>query len=105
MPNDEKEVKLPPINDAFSFSIRFNIMLILLVHKKITFSKLQKLLNLSSGNLNHHLNKLLENNFISINKMIFSTRPMNIIYITKKGEESFSDYLIKFKKILKDINI
>ncbi len=101
--NDTKEVKLPPLHEIFSFSVRFNIMLILFVHKKIDFTKLQKLLNLTSGNLSHHLSKLSENGYITTNKMLFSTRPTSIIHITVKGKESFALYLTQFKDILEDI--
>ena len=101
--DDRKEVMLPPLHEIFSFSVRFNIMLILHVHKKIDFTKLQKLLNLTSGNLSHHLSKLSENGFITTNKMLFLARPTSVIHITEKGKESFALYLMQFKSILDDI--
>jgi len=101
--SNKKEVKLPPLHEIFSFSVRFNIMLILHVHKKIDFTKLQKLLNLTSGNLSHHLSKLSENGFITTNKMLLSARPISIIHITEKGKKSFALYLTQFKAILDDI--
>lgn len=101
--NDRIEVRLPPLHEIFSFSVRFNIMLILHVHMKIGFTKLQKLLNLTSGNLIHHLSKLSENGFITTKKMLLSTRPTSIIHITEKGKESFTLYLTQFKDILDDI--
>lgn len=103
--NDRKEVKLPPLHEIFSFSVRFNIMLILHVHMKIGFTRLQKLLNLTSGNLIHHLTKLSENGYVTTNKMLLSARPMSIIHITEKGKESFGLYLAQFKDILNDIEL
>ncbi len=103
--SNRKEVKLPPLHEIFSFSARFNIMLILFVHKKIVFTKLQKLLNLTSGNLSHHLSNLSENGFITTNKMLLSERPTSIIHITEKGKESFALYLTQFKDILDDIEL
>ena len=100
-----KEVKLPPLHEIFSFSVRFNIMLILHVHMKIGFTRLQKLLNLTSGNLTHHLTKLSENGYITTNKMLLSARPVSIIHITEKGKKSFALYLTQFKGILDDIEI
>ncbi|MBY9000255.1 MAG: transcriptional regulator [Candidatus Heimdallarchaeota archaeon] len=102
---DTDEIRLPPFDEIFSFSARFNILLILYVHQKIVFSKLQHLLNLTPGNLNHHLSKLSENSFISIKKMFHSTRPISIIHITEKGKESFAAYLVQFKDILNDIEL
>lgn len=103
--SDKEEVRLPPLHEIFSFSVRFNIMLILYVHKKIGFIKVQKLLNLTSGNLSHHLSKLSENGFITTNKMLLSARPTSVIHITEKGKESFSLYLAQFKDILDDIEL
>ena len=103
--SNRKEVKLPPLHEIFSFSVRFNIMLILHVHMKIGFTKLQKLLNLTSGNLTHHLTKLSENGYITSNKMLLSARPTSVIQITEKGKKSFGLYLTQFKDILDDIEI
>ena len=42
----------------FSTSNRLTIMILLFIHKKINFTELQKLLNLTPGNLDYHLRKL-----------------------------------------------
>ena len=103
MESDDSEIEIPTSNTIFSISARFNIMLLLYVHKKISFTEMQKLLGLTSGNLNHHLNKLIENNYVDTKKMIFSKRPINMIFITEKGKNKFSEYLQKFKEILESI--
>ena len=103
MDKKDEKIELPPSNGIFSFSIRFNIMLLLYVHKKISFIELQKLLNLTSGNLNHHLTKLTEEDYIQNKKIIFSTKPMNMIFITEKGKQDFKSYLSNFKDILSKI--
>lgn len=97
---EDKEIEIPSSDDIFSISIRFSIMFLLYIHKKISFTELQKLLNLTAGNLNHHLNKLMEKGFINIKKMLFSKRPINIVFVSEKGNEEFSSYLSKFKNIL-----
>lgn len=103
MDKEDREIELPSSDDIFSISIRFSIMFLLYIHKKISFAELQKLLNLTAGNLNHHLNKLMENGYIDTKKMLFSKRPINIIFISEKGKEEFSSYLSKFKNILEKL--
>lgn len=100
MEKEDKKIELPSTNGIFSISVRFSIMLLLYIHKKISFVEIQKLLNLTSGNLNHHLNKLIEKGYIDTKKMLFSKRPINVIFISEKGREDFSLYLSKFKNIL-----
>ncbi|OLS29363.1 MAG: hypothetical protein HeimAB125_22750 [Candidatus Heimdallarchaeota archaeon AB_125] len=100
MEKENNEIELPPTDEIFSISARFSIMFLLYINKKISFTNLQKLLNLTPGNLSHHLNKLMEQDFIETKKMIFSKRPINMIFITEKGKEEFSTYLSKFKSVL-----
>lgn len=103
MEKEDKKIEIPSSDDIFSISARFSIMLLLYIHKKISFSEIQKLLNLTPGNLNHHLTKLIEDDFIETKKMIFSKRPINMIFITERGKEEFNQYLSKFKSILDKI--
>lgn len=103
MDKKEGDVELAPSDGIFSFSNRFNIMLLLYAHKKISFNELLKLLNLTSGNLNHHLTKLIEKDYIQTKKMIFSKRPISMIFITEKGRQDFRIYLSKFKDIFDKI--
>ena len=100
---EEIDVSILKDNHSFSISIRFSIMLILYVHRRISFLNLQKLLNLTSGNLNHHLNKLVDENFIEQKKILFSKRPLTFIFITEKGKQEFGQYLDKFKDVIKKI--
>ena len=96
----KEEVRLPTHNELFSIPNRFNIMLILFINERISFSKLQKLVKLTPGNLKHHLDKLDENKYITIRKMILSSRPTSIIHITEQGKNDFSEYLNSLKTIV-----
>ncbi|MFX0141554.1 MAG: winged helix-turn-helix domain-containing protein, partial [Candidatus Hodarchaeota archaeon] len=59
-----------PTDGLFTTSVRLTIMILLFNHKKINFTELQKLLNLTSGNLNHHLKKLENANYVKTYKKL-----------------------------------
>jgi DNA-binding transcriptional ArsR family regulator len=46
------------------------IMLLLYLHKKVGFTELQKLLQLTPGNLDHHLRKLTQAGYIKTTKTL-----------------------------------
>ena len=98
-----KEAIIPPTNPVFSSATRLTIMLILFFYKKTGFTELQKLLNITPGTLDYHIKKLENENYVRMQKTIFPTRPLNIIKITKHGEESFKAYSYKLRDILNKI--
>ena len=98
--DNEVNISIPNSSNSFSISIRFSIMLILYVHRRISFLNLQNLLNVTAGNLDHHLNKLIEEEYVDKKRIIFSKRPLTYIFITEKGKQDFGQYLTKFKDII-----
>ncbi|MFX1286848.1 MAG: transcriptional regulator [Promethearchaeota archaeon] len=90
-------------NNLLTSPVRFPIMLILYTSKKVRFSELQKLLHLTAGNLDHHLKKLEEANYILRKKELFPRRSHTIIMITKVGENSFRAYSEKLRDVLDKI--
>ncbi|UCG90800.1 MAG: transcriptional regulator, partial [Candidatus Heimdallarchaeota archaeon] len=57
----------------------------------------------SSGNLNFHLSKLSEVNYVKIRKSILTGRLQTIIEITQHGESAFKEYIEKVKHVLKQV--
>jgi len=55
----EKKNSILPSDEIFTTSIRLTVMLILFSHKKILLNELKEILQLSSGNLDHHIRKLV----------------------------------------------
>ena len=96
---------IPPVHDLFGTTVRFTIMLVLYKHRKIKFTELQKLMNLTSGNLKHHLQRLVDYKYLEVYKAFSPTRLVTFIEITDNGKKAFGDYLIKFRHILNEINI
>lgn len=78
-------------------------MLILFTHKKIRFSELQTLLNLSAGNLDHHLRKLEGAAYIVKKRVLFPKRSQTMIIITELGRNSFKEFSHKLSNILNKV--
>jgi DNA-binding MarR family transcriptional regulator len=102
-PSKSKPDLLPPQNHLFTSPVRFPIMLILYTNKKVCFGELQTLLHLTAGNLDHHLKKLEETNYIIRKKELFPRRSHTIIMITEVGENAFRAYSQKLRDVLDKI--
>jgi DNA-binding MarR family transcriptional regulator len=95
-----------PEDKLFTPSIRLTIMILLLTHKKINFTKLQKLLNLTPGNLDHHLKKLEKAGYVKVYKKLSHLRsPLTLIEVTSTGKLSFESYLKNFRDTLNKIRL
>ncbi len=88
--------------DLFSALPRLTIMLLIYLHKNVGFTELQKLLQLTPGNLDHHVRKLEQAGYVKT-RQIFSWRPLKVIEITNEGANTFRDYAIKLKKLLETV--
>ena len=99
---DDSTLPILIINDVLKAPIRFNIIFLLYNYDHLGFTSLQKLLNLTAGNLDHHLKKLIEKQWIK-DFIIFSPRPLKILKITKYGKVKFDDYIQNLKKIIKSL--
>ena len=77
---------------ALSSQPRFTIMLLLYTHGIIRIKDLSVILNLSKGNLDHHL-KLLEQEQLVVRKSsVFPNRIYSSIEITEAGKKQLEQY-------------
>ncbi|MFX0066939.1 MAG: transcriptional regulator [Candidatus Hermodarchaeota archaeon] len=95
---------IPPNNPLLASTPRLTIMLILFFYKKVGFTELHELLNITSGNLDYHLKQLANANYLQIKKVISFNRVRTAIKITKHGEDIFRDYTYKLREILNKID-
>ncbi len=79
--------------------IRLGIMLYLLPRGKAMFIDLQRILDITPGNLDSHLRVLRKEGYVEIRKVL-ADRPRTMVKITEKGSEETKDYLEKLKKVL-----
>ena len=97
----EKEIEAPEIHDKggiFSAQQRFTIMLLLYLHKRAGFTEVQKLLQLTPGNLDHHVRKLEEVGYVRT-RHVLDWRPLKVIEISKAGSQAFRDYAVNLRKL------
>ena len=102
MPLAGEPNEFPEISGIFSEPHRLTIMLILYLHKRVKFKNMQKLLQITPGNLDHHVRKLEQDGYVKT-RYVFSWRPLVAIEITKKGAKAFRDYAIRLRKLLEKV--
>ena len=88
--------------EIFTAQHRFTIMFLLYLHRKVGFTELQRLLDLTPGNLDHHLKKLAEAGYVKTSH-ILDWRPLKMVEITPLGSKEFRTYAIGMKELLKYI--
>ncbi|WP_456472775.1 transcriptional regulator [Methanocaldococcus sp.] len=77
----------------FNSEVRIKILALLYGLEFCEFKYLMEKLNLTPGNLEHHLKILEREGFIEVKKTIFKGKVRTIIKITEKGREEFKKFL------------
>lgn len=83
--------------------VRLGILTLLHLNSSQPFSILQKGLGVSSGNLNSHLTRLSDKDYITQEKTFVKQRPRTVIHITPVGRKALRQYSKSLRKILADI--
>ena len=79
--------------------IRFGIMLYLLPRERALFIDIQRILDITPGNLDSHLRKLKQEGYVEIKKVL-ADRPRTMVKITEKGAIETRNYLEKLKSVV-----
>ncbi|TFG28371.1 ArsR family transcriptional regulator [Candidatus Thorarchaeota archaeon] len=87
---------------VFQSQPRFSIMYLLFLKRKIGFIELKELLELTPGNLDHHLKKLEDAGLVK-NRRVISWRPLVVVEITTEGSAIFRKYIVKLRSLLEEI--
>ena len=81
--------------------IRTRIAAFLIARDAATFTELKKELDITDGNLESHIKKLLASGYIKKEKKTGTTKRTQTVYtLTPEGKESFENYLETLKRIL-----
>ena len=91
-----------PKNEIFTVPHRFNILFMLYLYGEMNFTILRKRLNLTPGNLKHHIVKLKEFGWIEEN-VAFEPRVLQMVDITAAGRKKFEKYTSRLKNLLDQI--
>lgn len=68
---------------------------------RISFPRLQKLLEMTAGNLSTHLRKLEEAGYVAMEKTFEGRSPATFIALTPRGRYAFVSYTAALKSLLK----
>lgn len=67
---------------------------------EVTFSDLKKNLDVSDGNLDSHLKKLIAADYICVRKDIDNGRPQSFYMLTPTGRKALKNYVAALQKLL-----
>lgn len=70
--------------------------------KGLAFNDLKQLCGLTDGNLNRHLQVLVEAGLIETAKLVDGNRPVTRCRLTRQGRQRFVDYLEVLEKVVRD---
>ena len=81
--------------------VRTRIAAFLATRDKATFTELKKELDITDGNLDAHMKKLLTSGYIKAAKKPGTGKRSQTLYsLTRKGREAFENYLKTLERIL-----
>ncbi len=86
-------------NNVLGNPVRLGIMLYLLPRGKALFINIQRVLNVTPGNLDSHLKSLQREGFVRIKK-ILADRPRTAVWITDLGAEKTRNYINLLRKVI-----
>jgi len=67
---------------------------------RITFPRLQELLDMTAGNLSTHLRKLEEAEYVVVEKSHKGRTPVTHVSLTRRGRRAFEDYTDTLRSLL-----
>ncbi len=71
---------------------------------RITFPRLQELLDMTAGNLSTHLRKLEDAGYVEITKAHQRRTPVTYVALTGPGRRAFADYTAALRVLLAPID-
>ncbi len=66
-----------------------------------TFSEFKRLLDLTDGNLDAHLKKLVDAGYLTLRKEVGMGRPQTVFSLTNTGREALAAYISQLATLLK----
>ena len=89
------------MDDLLLSKIRLGIVAELLGARWITFSELQRALDVSQGNLGAHLAKLVESGYVDEEKSFVDRRPRTRYRLTQRGRTAFAAHVSELQSLLR----
>jgi len=80
--------------------IRTQIVAYLIGRSEATFTELKRTLQVSDGNLESHLKKLIAARYVATRKDSSNPRQQTVYSLTRSGESALRDYVANLQKML-----
>ena len=82
---------------------RLGVVTSLVAHPKgLVFGDLKRMCGLTDGNLSRHLQVLVEDGVVEVEKSFVKNRPQTMCRITAKGRQRYLDYLTVLEQVVRD---
>jgi len=95
---------LPELDNILHQPVRTRITAFLIARGMATFKELKLELDITDGNLDAHLKKLLASDYLVSEKQPAEKgRPQTLYQLTPTGKEAFEEYVETLKRILSPI--
>ncbi|MER6382182.1 transcriptional regulator [Streptomyces sp. NPDC001250] len=101
--NSPQDQGLPQLDAVIHAQARLKVMVALAglaPDDRITFPRLQKLLDMTAGNLSTHLRKLEEAEYVEVTKTHERRTPVTHIALTPQGRLAFDTYVTNLRTLL-----
>lgn len=97
------EPNLPDLDPVIHAQARLRVTVALAAlgrDDRITFTRLQKLLGMSPGNLSTHLRKLEDASYVEVTKTYDRRTPVSYVALTGRGRQAFEDYTTQLRALI-----
>ncbi len=90
----------PELDAVLHQPVRTRIAALLMTRGETSFSELKQELDITDGNLDAHLKKLIAAGYVKTRKQRGSGRPQTTYSLSARGEAGFEHYLETLKRLL-----
>jgi DNA-binding MarR family transcriptional regulator len=94
---------VPDLDPVIHAQARLRVMVALAAMAtgdQIAFPRLQRLLEMSAGNLSTHLRKLEDAGYVQITKTFQRRTPVTYVALTRTGRRALEDYTAALRRLL-----
>ena len=86
-------LNMEPLNAILHQPVRTQLVAFLMTRENATFKELKETLEITDGNLDAHIKKLITEKYIKSKKVAGKGRPQTFYALTKKGTQAFREYV------------
>jgi DNA-binding transcriptional ArsR family regulator len=67
---------------------------------RLSFPRLQEILNMTAGNLSVHLRKLEDAGYVEVTKTHHGRTPATLLRLSRRGQLAFDEYTVAVRRLL-----